>query len=467
MDTLVHPAVNQTKDRYLRLVLVDTVLAGLFYVVMTLQGEFDQDPEKVFATVGLFMLWSAVWEVLTGAFADIFKRRAATIASFALSGLAGLALVFYSLDIMKDLAGQAYIPLYTLGAALISGSLEAWLYDRVTYYSPKPPDLAGVFRREMVTTIWGTAAGYCLGILVLSILLFAPALSLQPRMDLALFGGILLVGVAVVGAVDSWRMSEEYWMREEFRHQRGLFGYVIDMFKIVLVEKRTYGSFVALYAIAYSLGIFFTLSMWPLLWLSVKDSQSWFGAALGDDYKFIMLALVYVVMSSLAALAARAWQKRSRLLTVTESEVRPVHLVLASLWNFVPMVPVGVAVLYREVIGYYLLLVLAAAVLIYRLGLVMRQGLYKAVLQRTVKDSSHRAVLLSLATAAGSVLNIVGSLIFVGLYGEAGDAYRMLAMAWVFAPIAVVIFILLFSWACKSSLFPSQQEKPESVKVEV
>jgi MFS family permease len=466
MERMIHPEVQTTTDRYLRIVLLDSLIAGLYYVLTTLHSGLKFDPRSVFATLTSIMLWSAFWEIVTGWFADVFTRRAAAVSSFLSVGAAGVFLAMHPAETKgllpwDSLSWQATLSLYALGGALISGALEAWLYDRHSYYSSEDPDLVVTYRKEMVLTILGTGMGYLLGVLVLIILLILPNVTdAELAHMLPHYGAYGVAGFALVGLVLAWRMPEEYWIREEHRHSQGLAQYVLRFLRILLTEKRRYGTFVLLYSVAYSMDMLFTFSVWPLLWFSVERS----GAAVGTHKTFVLLALTFVAVSSVGAYAARTWGARSKLLSIPAARVRAAHLLLASAWNFLPMVAVGAAVLFLSSTPWSVLPVLVVSVLVYRLGLVMRQGIYKAVLQRTVVDSSHRAVLLSAATAAGSVLCGCSAAVYLRVMAPVEDARSVLALSWILAPILGLVLIAVLVQPCRSWLAMSTKTSIDSTK---
>lgn len=105
-----------------------------------------------------FMAGIFIFEVPTGAFADVFGRKKSIVGGcfmLSLSMLAYFASGSFWMFVIAELIGA-------FGLALLSGALEAWVVDALTFHG-YDGELSHVFRREVYATQFGIIFGSLMG----------------------------------------------------------------------------------------------------------------------------------------------------------------------------------------------------------------------------------------------------------------------------------------------------------------
>src|SRR5712664_2799614 len=152
--------IKDTKKRFLILIGGEYLISGFFWVFVALGslrifGGDSNDPRPFFFSLFILMLSNGLWEILTGWYADKFKRQLsltagflACLVGFLLMGIAPLSGTDNSVLGAPSLVWNAGITIWSLGPALLSGAREAWLVDRCNFFSDAPPeDVGDVFKK--------------------------------------------------------------------------------------------------------------------------------------------------------------------------------------------------------------------------------------------------------------------------------------------------------------------------------
>jgi cyanate permease len=172
--------IEKTKTQFLLVVTGEYLITGFFWVFITLGSlslrfESTASSSTFFFSLFVLMFSNGIWEILTGWYADKFKRQFSISAGFlaCLVGfcLMGVAVFFPGNDPVlsaKSLVWNAGLSIWSLGPALLSGAQEAWLVDRCNFFSEDPPeDVDSVFKKSAAYGVMAKSigAGFCFLIL--------------------------------------------------------------------------------------------------------------------------------------------------------------------------------------------------------------------------------------------------------------------------------------------------------------
>lgn len=152
----------------------------------------------------VFYVTLSLFEIPTGAYADIFGRKSSLVLSAAVQA-AGCLVYFSSNHIWGFMLAESIL---AIGVTLMSGAFDAWAVDRLKHFGHEG-DLAKIFvkkaRWQQFSSIVAGFAGAYLG----SVYLGLPWL----------LSGILLIGIAILAQVV---LKEEYFSRSVTSMRHGL-----------------------------------------------------------------------------------------------------------------------------------------------------------------------------------------------------------------------------------------------------
>lgn len=171
------------------------------YVVFLLSRGLNIFQTSLVNMVFFFTLF--IFEIPTGAIADVFGRKL----SFVLSGFLS-ALGFFFYYISKSFWGFALAEVtIAIGSTLASGAFQAWLVDKLKYHNYQG-ELKKVFSYEQslqaVVVVIGGVLGAYLG-----------------KFNLAWPWLAASIGMVIVTVLAQVTMKEEYFVRQEFSWRHG------------------------------------------------------------------------------------------------------------------------------------------------------------------------------------------------------------------------------------------------------
>lgn len=420
--------IRETKKQYLLILTGSYFVAGFFWVFSTvgswyLRGTKDSVP--LFSSMIVLMLSNGLWEILTGWYADKFRRRFSISAGFFACGSGFLIMLVASLvpfteepqapvDLLEPrlLTWLVGVTVWSLGPALLSGAQEAWLVDRCNFLSASPPvALDDVFKKAARRGVMAKAAG-CL--ICFSVLYW---LANRNGAESSPLGFWFAAGTAAVFSFAlfaySRRLQEEYWSDPKYQTDESLFMFwwmgIKDLWKV------PYRWFTLAFIGATSLNYALSFTVWPYI-------------AQSRDLEPMSIAAGIITIELMAGYLSGAFSKRIDLL-------RPQwRMPAASLLYLIPVLPLYLA--FHQVSTDYFLWVLVAATFLFRTGHASVFGTLNAVGQEAIGSDERRAVLVSMSSALAAFL----------VAGVLGIAYRDqipegITVFWAFISLPSIIML--------------------------
>lgn len=233
--------IQSTKRQFLVVVTGEYLITGYFWVFSTLgsvlleghteAGHPNFFGQTFFFTMFILMLSNGIWEILTGWYADKFKRQLSISAGFLACclgfSLMGIACLFprgSTLNV-RTLVWYAGVSIWALGPALLSGAQEAWLVDRCNFFSADPPeDVDDVFKKSAAYGVLAKSMGSLVCFLVL-----VPNFFGTPD-----FWPMFVFSAIIAGVASAWlfyisrNLREEYWSHPKYQTSESLFTFLFD-----------------------------------------------------------------------------------------------------------------------------------------------------------------------------------------------------------------------------------------------
>jgi MFS family permease len=412
-STYASDEIRKTKEQYLEILRGSYFVAGFFWVFSTVGSMYlpgTKDSLALFASMIALMVSNGVWEILTGWYADKFRRRFSISAGFFAYGL-GFLIMLVAVLVPFDKDAQATVQLleprlvtwlvgvtvWSLGPALLSGAQEAWLVDRCNFLSATPPEpLNDVFKTAAKHGVISKAAG-CLICFFVLVGLGSPTNRL---------GLVLTAGVAALSSfslfVYSLRLQEEYWTDPKYQTEESLFAFwwmgIKDLWKV------PYRWFTVAFIGATSLNYALSFTVWPYLaQLDHKDVQFILGGNTGPklivedrDIGFqLVIAGGIIGLELVAGFVSGAFSRRIDLIRQPRW-----RMPAASLMYLVPVVPLYLSFLLvsSHSTGKFLCVLIAAS-FFFRIAHASVFGTLNGAGQLAIESDERRAVLVSMSSA--------------------------------------------------------------------
>ncbi|BBM86568.1 hypothetical protein [Candidatus Uabimicrobium amorphum] len=133
--------LKETRNLYFFIRIVEYLEVGFFWFLIsivslilnsdTLQTQYNI--RNFIFSITLVMFSNAFWEVITGWYADKFKRKYSIVAGF-ISCICGWIIIGLSILLNNHLLWTVGLIVWSLYPALVSGARDAWFVDRCNYY---------------------------------------------------------------------------------------------------------------------------------------------------------------------------------------------------------------------------------------------------------------------------------------------------------------------------------------------
>ena len=395
--------IETTKRQFLVVVTGEYLITGFFWVFMTLGSlsrgiEESKRPSIFFFSLFVLMFSNGVWEILTGWYADKFKRQYSISAGFGacLAGfcLMGLALYFPGGDdpvfSSKSLVWSAGLSIWSLGPALLSGAQEAWLVDRCNFFSKSPPEeVDDVFKRSAAYGVLAKSIGAGLCFLIF---FWRSQVSHSGRADRPAYVISAIVAAVMSGGLlyHSMGLREEYWSHPKYQTNETLFSFLLGGFRDLW--KTPFRWFALAYFGVMSLNYILSSTLWPYMYTVVRaGAKPLFGMVGRHGPLFWAGALIAVEVagSFLSRPFSRAidfvHQHRLRIPIASIMYLAPIPF----LWKFGSASFLGILL-----VATFLFRVVHAAVF----------GSLNTIGQLSIENDERRAILVSIASATSAFL---------------------------------------------------------------
>ncbi|HEV2859871.1 MAG TPA: hypothetical protein VGX48_02570 [Pyrinomonadaceae bacterium] len=429
------PEIERTKQQFLFVVTGEYFVTGFFWVFSTLgslllsRGKGDP-AQMLFFSMFILMLSNGIWEVLTGWYADKFKRQfsmsvgfLACLVGFILMGLAvvpgvGTDPIFSS----RSLVWNIGISIWSLGPALLSGAQEAWLVDRCNFFSEAPPEnVDDTFKKSAALGVIFKSLGtaICFLIFYWRVPHFSGE---QDDAVVFLLPALLAAGLSAGLFFRSLRLREEYWSHPKYQTNESLLSFVWNAAKDL--SGRQFRWFTLGYVGVMSINYVLSTTIWPYLASVRKDKP-----LLNWGVVLIAAELAGSVLSSpFSNLIDRIRQERARIPVASLMYVAPLLLVL----------------LYGRNSPDALLYALIVTASMFRIAHASVFGSLNTIGQLAIDSDERRALQLSMSSAISSfVMSAVFFLSFRLTTHGAEEVYPPIKEFWSWVP---VIFISILVW---------------------
>lgn len=436
--------IKKTKKQFLLMITGEYLITGFFWVFVTV-GSLLLLNEKYqagtfFLALFVLMLSNCFWEILTGWYADKFKRQlsmtAGFVACFVGFCLMGIAPLIGgeadSITSPMSLVWNTGISIWSLGPALLSGAREAWLVDRCNFFSQDPPeDVGDVFKKA-----------YAYGIIFKSIGAFVCFLIFLTNSDLSRTGdtpgtaltrgdkvsfSLSAIIAAVLSAalvILSRRLREEYWSHPKYQTEESLGSFLGKGLRDLW--ETPYRWFTLSYVGAMSLSYVLSPTVWPYLVDKSKTSPfPWI-----DGKKIFPWALALIIAELLGSFLSRPVSKWIDL--IKQHQLR---MPVASLMYLVPIL-----FLFKRDVFLYILIVAAFS---FRAANASVFGSLNTIGQLAIKSDERRASMISMSSAISSFLMAAVFLTFFGLsYQSTADFSAHIERFWYVVPLPCIFLLV-------------------------
>jgi MFS family permease len=441
-------AIKETKNQFLFLVTGEYLITGFFWVFAALGSLAlhmnDKDPVTMFfITFFIFMLSNGIWEILTGWYADKFKRQISLSAGFAacLVGfcfMGAAALVPQGGDVAY-FAWGAGITIWSLGPALLSGAQEAWLVDRCNFFSKAPPeDVDDTFKTSAGYGVLAKAVGAAACFFIFSIWANIHPTSNQnngPADDshniLAFVLSAIIAAVISAGLLyRSLKLREEYWAHPKYQTKESLFAFLGK--GLQELWRPPYRWFTIAYVGLMCLNYVQSPTVWPYI---QEHSHN-------DKALLVRWGISLIAADFTGSLLSRPFSK-----WIDRIKQHWLRLPVASLAYLVPILLLWIfkrADLFDS--GFLYLLVVAS--FLFRTAHASVFGSLNTIGQLAIKSDERRAILISMSSAISS---FVISMIFFAFYWSVRLTYsntetsvtRPIEWFWLLVPLPFILILAL------------------------
>ena len=411
--------IQSTKRQFLLIVTGEYLITGYFWVFSTLgslllEGKAEQ---TFFFTMFVFMLSNGVWEILTGWYADKFRRQLSMSAGF-LACCVGFCFMGAAALVPKGpylnlnftlLVWYAGVTIWALGPALLSGAEEAWLVDRCNFFSTDPPeDVDDVFKRTAAWGVFAKSMGTVVCFLVLSPS-FPPDFLTQAPSPTSSGTGlndnwpVFVTSAIIAVVVSAWLFSlsrhlqEEYWSHPKYQTNESLFSFLGKGLRDLWEKPLRW--FALSYVGVMSLNYVFSSTVWTYMTIKASSTHLF---SIDKDKLLLGWAIALIIAELIGSVLSRYLSKWIDLI-----RQRQLRIPIAALIYLVP-----IAFLLNSDSHFFLHILIIVA-FSFRVVYASVFGSLNTIGQLAIKSDERRAVLVSIASTIGSFFM---SLVFLGFY---------------------------------------------------
>lgn len=360
--------VQQTIRRYLLLQLVFQLGIGFHaatYVIFLLSNGLNLFEANLVNAV--FFAVVILFEVPTGAIADVFGRKVSFVSA---NFLFGIAMLMYAAS--TTFLGFALAEaVAAVGATLASGAFQAWLVDKLKYHG-FDGDLAPIFAKEQYVTTGAMIAGALMGAHIANTNLALPWV----------VGGVIAI---LAGLLAALLMHEEYFEKKQMIFSQSILLLCDTVQKSVRYGRTDYAvRFMLIISTIQFFAVMAPNMQWQPLFRQYLDQNSGLG--------YVWTTMAFALMAG-AALAPwflkRMGSERKTLLLL--------------------QVGIGVGILTAPHFGFPVAL---TVFLMHEIGRGAFSVVKNAYLHKSITSSSERATIVSFESMShhiGGVLGLVAS----------------------------------------------------------
>lgn len=418
---LIAAEVEKTKRQYLFLNTGEYFLAGFFWLFAMIVSPHLKPDEKslsLFSSLFVLFISNGLWEILTGWYADKFRRRFSITAGFFWYG-AGVIVMITAVHVGSKDQGSlplwlTGITLWSLGPAMLSGAKEAWLVDRTCFYDPISKDkLEEIFTKAATLGVVFKSIGAAYAVLALGLTgLLGSAAADHLRPGAMISAGPLALA-ALILSVRSAALKEEYWTRPDFQTQESLLSFLMTAFRQVV--RIPYLWFTLGFVGITSLNYILSSTLGP--YISSGNS----------DVRIVRLLATVIALEVIAGLVGRQlpqWLGHHDRAKVWIPSLAALHLIPLAFTSF-----------------SFEICLLAAAFLFRCLqGLIM--GSLADTGHRAISDDSHRAIVYSTSSALAAFLLAIPCLLLINDGGANGTIVQKHIEVFWFTMVPVAVLLL-------------------------
>lgn len=386
--------IQSTKRQFLVVVTGEYLITGYFWVFSTLGSLLLEGPTEAgrgqifFFTMFILMLSNGIWEILTGWYADKFKRQLSISAGFLACclgfSLMGIACFFPggSTPNVRTLVWYAGVSIWALGPALLSGAQEAWLVDRCNFFSADPPeDVDDVFKKSAAYGVLAKSMGSLICFLVLVPNFVGTRSDNWP---------MFVFSAIIAGVTSAWlfyisrNLREEYWSHPKYQTSEPLFSFLFDGLRDLWQTPLRW--FALSYCGVMSLNYVLSSTGWIYVTTKVLEVGT-------DQNKLFSWAIILILAELSGSVLSRPFSKWVDL-------VRPrwLRIPIASLVYLL-----SILVLLRSGSEWFLY-VLIFVMFLFRVVYASVFGSLNTIGQLAIRSDERRAVLVSMSSAISSFL---------------------------------------------------------------
>lgn len=444
--------IRKTQQQYLLIVPGAYFTTGFFWVfvslgsVMLRQGKDQDRLSTFFYSMIVLMVSNGIWEILTGWYADKFRRRLsiivgffASVAGFVLMGLAafipsengsGQTATVFDPRLLVWLAG---VTVWSLGPALRSGAQEAWLVDRCNFLSEDPPEpLGAIFKTAASRGVIAKAFGSIICFSVLSLMFIYPpndplTNSLDTRLKLAfsLAGGLAAFLTGCFGYY-SLRLQEEYWTDPKYQSEESLFAFlwmgIKDLWKVPYIWFTV--AFIGATVLNYVLS--------STVWAYLGHDMNRTIPALGRETNVIVIAVSIVFIELFAGFLSKAFSQQ-----IDRIKQPRWRMPVAALMYLLPALPLYIA--FNQ--GVFIFVLLAAS-FFFRTAHASVFGTLNTHGQLLIESDERRAVMLSMSSALAAFFM---ALVFAVIKNSRGfvNVEEGIEFSWAWITLPCVLMLIV------------------------
>jgi MFS family permease len=406
MSAIPMSEIQGTKRQFLVVVVGEYLITGYFWVFSALgsllvegrtpEGGFSG--QTFFFTMFILMLSNGIWEILTGWYADKFKRQLSISAGFLACCLGfflmGIAVFFPDGPILNfRTVWYAGVSIWAIGPALLSGAQEAWLVDRCNFFSADPPeDVDDIFKKSAAYGVLAKSMGSLMCFLVL-----APSFSgKSDNWPMFVFSAI------IAGVVSAWlfyssrNLREEYWSHPKYQTSESLFSFLFEGLRDLWQTPLRW------FALSYCgvMSLNYVLSSTGWTYVTIRGPKDSLLESFGDNRLFIW-AIILIFAELLGSVLSRSFSNWIDLI-----RKRWWRIPIASLVYLI-----SILALLRSSSERFLY-VLIFVTFLFRAVYASVFGSLNTIGQLAIKSDERRAVLVSLSSATSSFLMAFVFLVF-------------------------------------------------------